>query len=114
MSQQNDSQKFLFGLMLGAAAGAAVALLLPPAMTEETKRKIAERITPIKDTLNKGLFNGKIDQATLSGLFALVRQFTQTQQSAQTIAQQPGKDKKAKKSKPAKKESKKNTQKQPE
>jgi gas vesicle protein len=58
MSQQddnNDNQKVLFGFVLGAVTGAAAALLLTPAVTEEARRKVAEKAGPLKDLVNNNL-----------------------------------------------------------
>ena len=58
MSQQEDNQdnqKVLFGFVLGAVTGAAAALLLTPAVTEEARRKVAEKAGPLKDLVNNNL-----------------------------------------------------------
>ncbi len=60
MSQQednNDNQKVLFGFVLGAVTGAAAALLLTPTVTEEARRKVAEKAGPLKDLVNNNLDN---------------------------------------------------------
>ena len=60
MSQQDDNhdnQKVLFGFVLGAVTGAAAALLLTPAVTEEARRKVAEKAGPLKDLVNNNLDN---------------------------------------------------------
>jgi|GEM_PF-2617959 len=58
MSQQEDNQdnqKVLFGFVLGAVTGAAAALLLNPAVTEEARRKVTEKAGPLKDLVNNNL-----------------------------------------------------------
>ena len=58
MSQQEDNQdnqKVLFGFVLGAVTGAAAALLLTPAVTEEARKKVAEKAGPLKDLVNNNL-----------------------------------------------------------
>jgi gas vesicle protein len=58
MSQQEDNQdnqKVLFGFVLGAVTGAAAALLLTPAVTEEARRKVTEKAGPLKDLVNNNL-----------------------------------------------------------
>ena len=60
MSKQednNDNQKVLFGFVLGAVTGAAAALLLTPAVTEEARKKVAEKAGPLKDLVNNNLDN---------------------------------------------------------
>ena len=60
MSQQddnNDNQKVLFGFVLGAVTGAAAALLLTPTVTEEARKKVAEKAGPLKDLVNNNLDN---------------------------------------------------------
>ena len=43
MSQSGNSGSVFFAFVIGAAAGAAVALLYAPAPGEETRRKLAEK-----------------------------------------------------------------------
>ena len=49
MSQNNGSGSMLVAFMLGALAGAAVALLYAPASGEETRRKITEKAREGRD-----------------------------------------------------------------
>jgi gas vesicle protein len=49
MSNNNGSGSMLVAFMLGALAGAAVALLYAPATGEETRRKLAEKAREGRD-----------------------------------------------------------------
>lgn len=42
---------------MGAVTGAAAALLIAPAVNEETRRKMAEKAAPLKDLLTNNLDN---------------------------------------------------------
>jgi gas vesicle protein len=48
----SSDQKVIVGFLLGAAAGAMAGILLAPSSGEETRKKIADKATDIKDELS--------------------------------------------------------------
>jgi gas vesicle protein len=48
----SSDQKVIVGFLLGAAAGAMAGILLAPSSGEETRKKIADKETDIKDELS--------------------------------------------------------------
>ncbi len=126
MSQQEDNQdnqKVLFGFVLGAVTGAAAALLLTPAVTEEARRKVTEKAGPLKDLVNNNLdtivhyglgmlksYAGGASKGDASPIGAVVKAV-----ATQAIAGLAGagiEDKKAKGDKAGKKEGKKKAKKE--
>ena len=60
MARQEDSGGgVLVAFVLGALAGAAVALLYAPAAGDETRRKIAEKAREGRDQANRAFERGK-------------------------------------------------------
>jgi gas vesicle protein len=53
--------KLLTGLLIGAAAGAVVGILLAPAKGEETRKKIAKKTNDLGENL-KTRFNNVVDK----------------------------------------------------
>jgi gas vesicle protein len=48
----SSDQKVIVGFLLGAAAGAMAGILLAPSSGEETRKKIADKATDLKDELS--------------------------------------------------------------
>jgi len=49
----NKNQKPLLSFIIGAAAGAAAGLLLAPSTGKETRKKLADEATSLKDKVEK-------------------------------------------------------------
>ena len=47
----SNSRTFIFGLLVGAAAGAIAGILLAPDKGSETRRKVSEKARELKDSL---------------------------------------------------------------
>ncbi|HBH23272.1 MAG TPA: gas vesicle protein [Cytophagales bacterium] len=73
----NSNLKTLGGFIIGAAAGAAMGILLAPASGKRTRRKIVQRAEDVKDDLNdviheswdkaKREYNKKVDNYSKEG-----------------------------------------------
>jgi len=65
-----NDQKVIIGILCGAAAGALAGLLLAPTSGEETRKKIAEKATDIKDELSTQINEsfGKLSEQVTNSL----------------------------------------------
>jgi YtxH-like protein len=67
INSMSNSSKVLLGLVVGAAIGGALGILLAPDKGSETRRKIAEKGSDLGDSLSdlsdsiKDRFNGMVD-----------------------------------------------------
>ena len=66
----SSDQKVIVGFLLGAAAGAMAGVLLAPNSGEETRKKIADRATDIKDELSTQINTsfGKLSEQVTNSL----------------------------------------------
>ena len=59
MSNENSAGTILMAFVVGALAGAAVALLYAPASGEETRRKLADKAREGRETLKSAVERGR-------------------------------------------------------
>jgi len=76
----NGSEKTLFAFVLGAAAGLATGFLFAPAQGKNTRQKLSDKASQLKDELTENIDSDKLRElanSALSGVEKYGQKFTE-------------------------------------